>query len=112
MLANKVPQKISSPQEILKRHWGYNQFRGPQLNVIDSFMQGRDNLLVMATGAGKSICMQVPALLTGRTAIIISPLVRDARMERRLGVFSNRLRQSITLRFFSDLSHGGPSAGA
>ena len=67
----------NSPQDILKRYWGYTQFRGPQLDVINSFLQGRDNLLVMATGAGKSICMQIPAICTGRTAIIISPLVRD-----------------------------------
>lgn len=43
----------------LDRHWGHKAFRGPQKDVIASALHGNDNLLVMATGAGKSICMQV-----------------------------------------------------
>jgi ATP-dependent DNA helicase RecQ len=49
-----------SADDVLKRHWGYDAFRGPQRAAIDAVVeQGRDVLVVMATGGGKSICMQV-----------------------------------------------------
>ncbi|KAI8474666.1 MAG: hypothetical protein J3K34DRAFT_517981 [Monoraphidium minutum] len=60
---------------LLQQYWGYRAFREPQLEVISSAMEGRDNLVVMATGGGKSLCYQVPALALGRTVLVISPLI-------------------------------------
>ncbi len=67
--------KISSKQEILKQYWGYDDFRGLQANAIDSVLSGRDTLILFPTGAGKSICFQVPALMLPGTTIVVSPLI-------------------------------------
>lgn len=50
-------------QEILKKYFGYDQFRSGQEVLIDSILAGRDVLGIMPTGAGKSLCYQVPALM-------------------------------------------------
>lgn len=61
--------------DILKKHWGYDAFRGPQADAIDCVVAGDDVMVVMATGAGKSLCMQVPALVLGRPSFVVSPLI-------------------------------------
>lgn len=61
--------------QILKEYFGHTEFRGGQLQAVDSLLNGRDVLCVMPTGAGKSICYQVPALIMEGTAIVVSPLI-------------------------------------
>ena len=61
--------------EILKKHWGYDSFRGIQRSIIESIGQGRDTLGLMPTGGGKSITFQVPALATEGVCIAITPLI-------------------------------------
>ncbi|MEE0060105.1 MAG: DEAD/DEAH box helicase, partial [Acutalibacteraceae bacterium] len=61
--------------EILKSYWGYDEFRGAQETVIDNIINGKDVLCVMPTGAGKSVCYQVPALMLSGVTIVISPLI-------------------------------------
>ena len=67
MLQNKI--------EILKQYFGYDHFREGQEQLIDSILAGRDAVGVMPTGAGKSICFQVPALLFDGITLVISPLI-------------------------------------
>ena len=64
-----------SPLDILRSTFGFAAFRGVQEQVIDRVMAGRHTLAVMPTGAGKSLCYQVPALARPGTALVISPLI-------------------------------------
>ena len=66
---------MSDKYEILKRYFGHSSFRNGQEEIIDSLSLGRDVLAVMPTGAGKSVCYQVPALLFPGTTLVISPLI-------------------------------------
>ena len=63
------------PTEILKQYFGYDEFREGQLELIDALAHGRDVLGVMPTGAGKSLCYQVPAMLLPGVTLVISPLI-------------------------------------
>ena len=65
----------SDPAAALRAHFGHNEFRPGQREAIDAALGGRDVLLVMPTGAGKSVCYQLPALIDGRLAVVVSPLV-------------------------------------
>ncbi len=66
---------MSSPQHILHSVFGYEHFRAPQAEVIDTLMAGQDALVLMPTGGGKSLCFQIPAIARPGTGIVISPLI-------------------------------------
>ena len=63
------------PKTILKQTFGFDSFRGVQERVVDRVMAGEHTLAVMPTGAGKSLCYQLPALARDGTALVISPLI-------------------------------------
>ncbi len=60
---------------ILKKFWGYDEFRPPQHQIINSVLQGRDTIALLPTGGGKSVCFQIPALMLPGKTLIISPLI-------------------------------------
>ena len=66
---------MENPHSILKKVFGYDSFRPGQEDIVRRLLDGQDVLAVMPTGAGKSICYQVPALLLPGITIVVSPLV-------------------------------------
>ncbi len=66
---------FSMPNKILQLYWGYQNFRDPQKEIIVSILEGNDTIALLPTGAGKSICYQVPALMGQGTCIVVSPLL-------------------------------------
>lgn len=62
-------------KEVLNKYWGHEEFRGPQEEIITSVLNKTDNLAVLPTGGGKSLCYQIPALLFPGVTLVISPLI-------------------------------------
>ena len=70
-----ISEKLTICQEILEKIFGYNEFRSHQKNIITSVLEKRDTLAIMPTGAGKSFCYQIPALILPGITVVISPLI-------------------------------------
>jgi ATP-dependent DNA helicase RecQ len=61
--------------EVLARHWGFGSFRPLQADAMEAALAGRDTLVVMPTGGGKSLCYQAPAIVKGSLTVVVSPLI-------------------------------------
>ena len=87
-------------REVLKNIFGHDGFRDGQDGVIDELLQGRDVLGVMPTGAGKSICYQLPALMLEGVTLVVSPLIslmKDQVMALKAsGVAAAYINSSLT----------------
>lgn len=63
------------PKEILKKYWGYETFRSPQEDIIESILDKVDTIALLPTGGGKSVCFQIPALIVDGLCIVVTPLI-------------------------------------
>ncbi len=66
---------VDTLKERLKEIFGYSQFRGDQEIIIQNILLGKNTFVIMPTGAGKSLCYQLPALVSDGLTIVISPLI-------------------------------------
>ena len=74
-LSQENPDKISGLTEALQKHFGFDQFKGDQEEIINTLLSGKDTFVIMPTGGGKSLCYQLPAMIKDGVAIIVSPLI-------------------------------------
>lgn len=79
----------------LKQIWGYDDFRPPQGEIVNSLLSQKDALIIMPTGGGKSICFQLPALLKTGLTLVVSPLV--ALMENQVEELKQRNQKAALL---------------
>ncbi len=75
MTAESVPIAMSDPVTVLNEVYGYPSFRGSQADIIDAAVAGRDCLVLMPTGGGKSLCYQIPSLVRPGVGLVVSPLI-------------------------------------
>jgi ATP-dependent DNA helicase RecQ len=87
---------------VLRQYWGYSSFRPLQERIVHSLLGGRDACVVMPTGGGKSLCYQLPALVLGKTAVVISPLIAlmhdQAAQLEQIGISAAVLNSSLAAR--------------
>ncbi|MCD7745590.1 MAG: DNA helicase RecQ [Lachnospiraceae bacterium] len=87
-------------KRILKKYFGYDTFKPGQEEIIDAVLSGKDVLAIMPTGAGKSICYQVPALLLPGITIVISPLISlmqdQVKALNEAGIHAGYINSSLT----------------
>ena len=86
---------MKKARSLLKQHWGYEDFRPGQEEIISSILEGSDTLALLPTGAGKSLCYQVPALLLDQLCLVISPLI--ALMQDQVRELSERGLNAVQL---------------
>src|SRR5438876_9563024 len=66
---------LAALKQVVEKHWGYQTFRPLQERAMRAVLEGRDSVVVLPTGGGKSLCYQAPAVLRGDTTVVVSPLI-------------------------------------
>src|SRR5688500_17130870 len=74
---DKTTKSTSFPnlEQALQEHFGFKKFKGDQEKIIETLLSGKDTFVIMPTGGGKSLCYQLPAIISEGVAIIVSPLI-------------------------------------
>lgn len=91
---------VSRVEDALKQYWGYNSFRPLQRQAMECVLSGKDSIVVLPTGGGKSLCYQAPAVTMQGTAVVVSPLISLMQDQvdalRECGVPAARIDSSIS----------------
>ena len=102
----EMNNNFQTPQEALKVLFGYDAFRPGQESVIDSILSGKDVCAIMPTGAGKSVCYQIPAMLLSGITLVISPLISlmqdQVKALNEAGIAAAFINSSLSERAFHE----------
>lgn len=108
-MSEGVNKSIEPALDVLRRVFGYEHFRGKQEAIVERLIAGEDCLVLMPTGAGKSLCYQIPALVREGTAIVVSPLIalmqEQVQALRELGVRAAYLNSTLTWQETKDVEN-------
>ncbi|MGZ5197422.1 MAG: DEAD/DEAH box helicase, partial [Kaistella sp.] len=109
--------KTADLSKELKKYFGFSTFKGQQESIIKNLLEGKDIFVLMPTGGGKSLCYQLPALISEGTAIVVSPLI--ALMKNQVDavnglssdigvahVLNSSLNKTQTKQVFDDIKAG------
>ena len=95
-----LTKELTDIHQCLKEYFGYDSFRGKQEQIVQSVLDGQDAFVIMPTGAGKSLCYQLPAIMMEGTALVISPLIALMKNQvdqmQSLGIEAGYLNSSMT----------------
>ncbi len=105
---------MNSPLEILKKYWGYSNFRSIQEVIINTVLEKKNTVVLLPTGGGKSICYQIPAILSEGVCIVISPLIAlindQVNSIEKKGIkaiaLTSQLSQNDVITAFDNLMYG------
>lgn len=96
---NFIHLHLMTPQEALKKYFGYNSFRQGQLEIIEAILNKENVLTILPTGGGKSICYQIPAVISKGFSIVISPLIALMKDQvdnlRKAGITAEFINSSL-----------------
>ncbi len=99
-MSSPIAQPLDALMAVVARHWGYHELRPLQDQAMQATLDGRDSLVVLPTGGGKSLCYQAPAVVLGGTTIVVSPLIALMKDQvdglRACGVAAAQLDSSLT----------------
>jgi ATP-dependent DNA helicase RecQ len=94
--------KFNSPEETLKKVWGYEKFRPLQAKIISSVLEGHDVMAILPTGGGKSLCFQIPALCMEGICLVITPIIAlmkdQVEQLRHLGIKAAAIYSGMSLK--------------
>src|SRR5438045_7862711 len=95
-----MPVDLKPLLEVVAHHWGYHSLRPLQAEAMAAVLEGRDSLVVLPTGGGKSLCYQAPAVLRGGTTVVVSPLIALMKDQvdglRACGIAAAQLDSSLS----------------
>jgi len=110
---NKATNNQSKEDDILyknlDKYFGFEKFKGPQEEIIQSLLSGKDTFVIMPTGGGKSLCYQLPALMSNGVAIVVSPLI--ALMKNQVDLIRSYSSQDNVAHFLNSTLNKGQQKG-
>src|ERR1041384_6864382 len=94
-----MPAAEIIPEDVLRKHWGFESFRPLQKAAVDAALAGRDSLVVLPTGGGKSLCYQMPAAMGRGLVLVVSPLIAlmddQVAAAREAGLVADALHSNL-----------------